>query len=41
MASITMLRNALGVAEGGSAVPLDSAAHRRSVDCWSSHGNWR
>ena len=41
MAPITMMRNALGVAEGGSGVPLDAAAYRRSVEYWSSHANWR
>jgi hypothetical protein len=41
MAPITMMRNALGVAEGGSGVPLDPAAYRRSVEYWSSHANWR
>ena len=41
MAPVTMMRNALGVAEGGSDVPLDAAAYRRSVEYWSSHANWR
>ena len=41
MAPITMLRNALGVSEGGSGVPLDRAAYRRAVDYWSTHANWR
>ncbi len=41
MAPITMMRNALGVNEGGSGVPLDAAAYRRSVQFWSSHANWR
>lgn len=41
MAPITMLRNALGVAEGGSGVPLDRAAYRRSVAFWERHANWR
>jgi hypothetical protein len=41
MAPITMLRNALGVEEGGSGVPLDRAAYRRSVEYWSAHANWR
>ena len=41
MAPITMMRNALGVAEGGSGVPLDPAAYRRSVAYWNSHANWR
>ena len=41
MAPITMLRNALGVEEGGSGVPLDREAYRRSVAFWSTHANWR
>lgn len=41
MAPITMMRNALGVAEGGSGVPLDADAYRRSVAFWSSNANWR
>lgn len=41
MAPITMMRNALGVEQGGSGVPLDNAAYRRSVEYWSAHANWR
>jgi hypothetical protein len=41
MAPITMMRNALGVEEGGSGVPLDKDAYRRSVEYWSAHANWR
>ncbi len=41
MAPITMMRNALGVAEGGSGVPLDRDAYRRSVEFWSRNANWR
>jgi hypothetical protein len=41
MAPITMMRNALGVEEGGSGVPLDRDAYRRSVEYWSHHANWR
>lgn len=41
MAPITMMRNALGVAEGGSGVPLDREAYQRSVAYWSTHANWR
>jgi hypothetical protein len=41
MAPITMLRNALGVEEGGSGVPIDRAAYRRSVAFWEAHANWR
>jgi hypothetical protein len=41
MAPITMMRNALGVAEGGSGVPLDREAYRRSVAFWERNANWR
>jgi len=41
MVPITMLRNALGVGEGGSGVALDRAAYRRSVEFWQAHANWR
>lgn len=41
MAPITMLRNALGVEEGGSGVPLDREAYRRSVVFWERNANWR
>ena len=41
MAPITMLRNALGVEEGGSGVLLDRAAYARSVAFWKAHANWR
>lgn len=41
MAPITMLRNALGVEEGGSGVPLDREAYQRSVAFWRAHANWR
>ncbi len=41
MAPVTMMRNALGVAEGGSGVALDREAYRRSVEFWQSHANWR
>ncbi|KLJ01003.1 DUF3228 family protein [Luteimonas sp. FCS-9] len=41
MAPITMLRNALGVEEGGSGVPLDRDAYRRSVAFWDANANWR
>jgi hypothetical protein len=41
MVPITMMRNALGVEEGGSGVPLDREAYRRSVAFWSGHANWR
>ena len=41
MAPITMMRNALGVEEGGSGVPLDRESYRRSVAFWDTHANWR
>jgi len=41
MAPITMMRNAMGVAEGGSGVGLDRAAYERSVEFWDRHANWR
>jgi hypothetical protein len=41
MAPITMLRNALGVEEGGSGVALDRAAYQRSVAFWERNANWR
>jgi hypothetical protein len=41
MAPITMMRNALGVEEGGSGVALDREAYRRSVAFWSTHAIWR
>jgi hypothetical protein len=41
MAPITMMRNALGVDQGGSGVGIDPEAYRKSVDYWNSHANWR
>ena len=41
MAPITMMRNALGVEEGGSGIPLDREAYRRSVEFWENNANWR
>ena len=41
MAPVTMMRNALGVEEGGSGVPLDREAYRRSVEFWDANANWR
>lgn len=41
MAPITMMRNALGVSEGGSGVPLDRDAYQKSVAFWRGHANWR
>ncbi len=37
MDPITMMRNALGKAEGGSGVPLDREKYRRSVEFWSAN----
>lgn len=37
MPPITMMRNALGVAEGGSGVPLNREAYNRSVKFWDKH----
>ena len=34
---ITMLRNALGKAEGGSGVPLDREKYMESVEYWKKH----
>ena len=39
MLPITMMRNALGVEEGGSGVPLDRAKYLQSVEFWSKHAN--
>jgi len=33
----TMLRNALGIAEGGSGVPIDREAYLRSVEFWNKN----
>ena len=41
LAPITMMRNALGVEEGGSGVPIDREAYRRSVAFWERHSNWK
>ncbi len=41
MAPITMMRNALGVEEGGSGVGLDREAYRRAVEFWENNANWR
>jgi hypothetical protein len=41
MAPITLMRNALGVDEGGSGVALDRDAYRRSVAFWAANANWR
>lgn len=38
---ITMLRNALGVEEGGSGVPIDRKAYQQASDFWDTHATWR
>ena len=37
MKPITMMRNALGIEEGGSGVPINREAYKKSVDFWSKH----
>ncbi len=37
MPPATMLRNALGMSEGGSGVPIDRDAYAKSVQFWSEH----
>jgi hypothetical protein len=37
MNPITVMRNALGEAEGGSGMPLDRVAYNESVEYWSQH----
>lgn len=37
MPPITAMRNALGVGEGGSGVPLDRGAYLKSVEFWNTH----
>lgn len=41
LAPITMLRNALGVEEGGSGVPIDREAYAKAVAFWDRHATWR
>jgi hypothetical protein len=41
MAPITMMRNALGLEEGGSGVPLDRESYLGSVAYWDANANWR
>ncbi len=38
---ITMMRNALGVDEGGSGVSIDRDAYKNAVEFWDTHANWR
>lgn len=37
MTPVTAMRNALGIDEGGSGVPLDRKAYLRSVEFWDTH----
>ena len=37
MQPITMMRNALGVEEGGSGIPLDRKKYKESVAFWTAH----
>lgn len=37
MNPITIMRNALGVEEGGSGIPLDRAAYIKSVEFWQKN----
>lgn len=37
MNPITIMRNALGVEEGGSGIPLDREAYLKSVAFWQAH----
>jgi hypothetical protein len=37
MPPITMMRNALGIEEGGNGVPLDKEEYKRSVDFWNKY----
>jgi hypothetical protein len=37
MKPIAMMRNALGIEEGGSGVPIDRDAYKKSVEFWSKN----
>lgn len=39
MAPITMMRNALGISEGGSGIPLDREKYEASVKYWEEHAS--
>lgn len=41
MKPITMMRNALGIEEGGSGVPIDREAYKKSVNFWSRNATVR
>jgi len=38
---ITILRNALGVDEGGSGVAIDREAYQQAAEFWDKHATWR
>lgn len=38
---ITMMRNALGVEEGGSGVAIDHEEYRRAAAFWDTHATWQ
>ena len=37
MDPITMMRNALGIEEGGSGIPLNREEYKKSVEFWSKN----
>jgi len=39
MTPITAMRNALGIDEGGSGVPLDKDKYFKCVDYWKKHAS--
>jgi hypothetical protein len=41
LAPITIMRNSLGVDEGGSGVPIDRKAYRDAAEFWNNHATWR
>jgi len=41
MKPITMMRNALGIEEGGSGVPIDRDAYKKAVEFWSNNATVR
>jgi hypothetical protein len=41
MTPMTMLRNALGIGEGGSGVALDRQVYQKSVEFWRQHATLR
>lgn len=41
IAPITMMRNALGVEEGGSGVAIDREEYAKAAEFWDTHAVWR